>query len=51
MLKVVEADCVVLSTVPEVIVDKHMNMDCFGILVITDIKMNKIKPRRSFRGS
>ena len=37
MVKAVGADCVGMSTVPEVIVAKHMGMDCIGVSIITDM--------------
>ena len=37
MVKVMGADCVGMSTVPEVIVAKHMGMDCIGVSIITDM--------------
>ncbi|WP_430400239.1 purine-nucleoside phosphorylase [Flavobacterium sp.] len=37
MVKAVGADCVGMSTVPEIIVAKHMGMDCIGVSIITDM--------------
>lgn len=37
MVKNLGADCVGMSTVPEVIVARHMGIDCFGLSVITDM--------------
>jgi len=37
MVKILGGDCVGMSTVPEVIVARHMDLETFGVSVITDM--------------
>jgi purine-nucleoside phosphorylase len=42
-VRIIGGDTVGMSTVPEVITARHMNLPCFGISVITDLGVPKKK--------